>query len=309
MPITVLSDVLMPESVVSAGVRGKNMRNNTRSMSQSGFAHITQNWSRTLRQYELGFVPMSIAQWAAIEGLHEVTEGGAYGFLMRDPKDSAVGSSEGLLQGFTTAAVGSAGSGYGVPVHKLYKRYTSTGGTRAKDRPITRPAGTPALYRNSLPVVVGSGAGQVAIDAGTGTVTFVADVSQAVTSITAGASTVITFANTTGILAALGVGGRVYLSGVTGAAAAALNGLSHAITAKDTGAFTLTISTATTGLAGAGGTAAKYPQPSDALTWSGAFYVPVHFASDDLDWDIVRSGPADTRIVAGPQVLLMEVRE
>lgn len=38
----------------------------------------TDRQDLSLRKYDLGFVPMLPAQWAAIEGLHEVTEGGAY---------------------------------------------------------------------------------------------------------------------------------------------------------------------------------------------------------------------------------------
>ncbi len=45
------------------------------------------------------------------------------------------------------------------------------------------------------------------------------------------------------------------------------------------------------------------------LTWSGSFYVPVHFMSDDLDWDIVRSGTQSSRLMVGPNVVLQEVRE
>jgi uncharacterized protein (TIGR02217 family) len=305
--ITVYTDVILPNSVLAAGVRGKQIRSNARSTAFNGSMQINVNWSRTLRQYEMGFVPMTVAQWQAIEGLHEVTDGGAYGFLMEDPKDNAVDT--GLLRPFTTALVGNIGVGYGVPVHKMYKRYTSAGSTRTKDRAITRPRATPVLKRGAATVVLGTAAGNASINYDTGTATFVADTSQAISTVTVGASTVLTFANATGIIAALAVGERVYLTGITGTAAATLNSLSHAITAKDATAFTLTISTATTGLTAAGGTAWKYPQASEALTWTGSFYVPVHFMNDEIDWELVRSGPVDTRLMAGPSVTLMEVRE
>ena len=120
-------------------------------------------------------------------------------------------------------------------------------------------------------------------------------------------TTTLNFADGTGLVAAMSTGQRVYLAGLSGTAAATLNNLSHEITSK--GASSLTVSTVSTGLAATGGTAYQFPQASEALTWSGAFYVPVHFVQDDLDWDIVRSGPADTRIVVGPSVLLQEVRE
>ena len=45
------------------------------------------------------------------------------------------------------------------------------------------------------------------------------------------------------------------------------------------------------------------------LTWSGTFYTPVHFASDDLDWELIGGGPTDVRTVAGRSIMLEEVRE
>lgn len=308
--LTVLSDVVLTDSVIHAGVRGRNKRSNTRALDGGGYAKVNINWARTLREYEIGIVPMLPSDWMEIEALFEATDGGAYGFLLKDPKDSRASGGDGLLQPWDTstgAAVGAIGLGYGVPVHKLHKRYTF--GARTIDRRISRPLASPAVYRAATAVTAGVGAGQIVHALDTGTVTFVADASQAIASITVGASTVLTFASGTDVVAALAVGQRVYLTNVTGTAASALNNLSHVITAKDVVLFTLTISTATTGLTAAAGTAAKYPQSSETLTWAGDFYVPVHFASDDLDWDILRSGPAATRIVAGPSVTLLEVRE
>lgn len=309
--LTVLSDVILPESVVAAGVRGKQQRNNTRRMSDSGWQKINVNWARTMRQYELGYIPMLPEAWQDLEGVYEVTDAGGYGFLMLDPKDQSCLSTRGFMQPLAGGvAVGTLGQGYGVPTFHLYKRYAVTGSTRTKDRRITRPKQAPTLKRGAATVTYGAAAGNAAIDyTVAAVVTFVADASQAISSITVGASTVLTFANATGILAALGVGDRVYLTGVTGTASATLNNLSHAITAKDAVAFTLTISTATTGLTATSGTAFKYPQASDTMTWGGDFYVPVHFLDDNLDWELVRSGPRDTRLIAGPSAVLMEVRE
>ena len=301
--VSILSDVILPETVISAGVRGRNVRTNTRTQNQGGYmqANIVAG---TLRRYEIGIIPMFVAQWQQIEGLHEVTEGGAYGFLMRDPKDSNVVA--GLLQPYTTAIVGAIGLGYGVPSHRLYKRYTVTGSARTRDRRISRPSAA-AITRGGAPVVVGAAAGQIAINYDTGTVTFVADTSQAMSSITVGATTVLNFANGTGIVAALAVGQRVYLLGITGTAAGVLNSLSHAITAK--GATSLTISTVTTGLTASAGTAYKYPQGSEALAWAGDFYVPVQFETDEIDWQMLAPGDEASRILSGPSVALVEVRE
>lgn len=309
MSITVFNDVILPNSVLAAGVRGKNQRRNTRTMAANGQGKINIDWSRTLRQYELGIVPMQVSAWQAIEGLHEVTEGGAYGFLMQDPKDSAVSATEGLLYPFNGGALlGTNGLGYGVPSYKLHKRYTSAGSARTKDRAITRPRATPVVRRGGVTVTHGAGAGNIAINYDTGTVTFVADSSSSVTAFTAGATTQITL---TAALAGVSVGERLYISGIVGTSAAVLNGQSHPITAITGGGLNVyTLSVVTTGLTRtSGGTGFAYPQSTETLSWDGSFYVPVHFANDDIDWELVVAGPADSRFLAGPSVVLNEVRE
>jgi len=211
MPITIFSDVVIPNNVLAAGVRGKQVRKNTRVVAANGTEQINVDWSRTLRQYELGFVPMTVPQWSTIEGLHEVTEGGAYGMLLSDPKDQTCP---------ITAGVATLISG---TTYQLHKRYTSIGSTRTKDRKITRP-------------------------------------------IAAGFDVKVSGVSLT-------VGSGYTLNTVTGV---------------------VTIPTA----------------PSAGLiTWSGNFYVPVHFINDEIDWDMVAAGTANQRLLAGPSVVLMEVRE
>lgn len=306
--IVVLSDVIVPNSVIAAGVRGRQIRKNSRTSQQGGFATANVIWTTTLRQYELGTAPMTIDQWQAIEGLQEVTDSGAYGMLMKDPKDSIASLAQGKLYPYTTDLVGAIGVGYGVPVYKLYKRYTSVGSTRTKDRKITRPILGAALKRGGIAVTLGASASNAAIDYDTGTVTFFADSSSAVTAMTAGATTQITL---TAALAGLAIGERLYLSGLTGTAASTLNGASHVIsdiTGGGLNVYHLTVNT--TGLSWtSGGSGYDYPQASETLTWSGSFYVPVQFAEDFIDWEMVRSGQEDSRLLSGPSVPLIEVRE
>lgn len=207
--LTVYNDVILPHSVIAAaGLQGRNQRRNTRKVSQAGFQNINIDWSKTLRQYDLGFIPMLPAQWAYIEGLHEETEGGAYGFLIEDPKDCSA-----------TVATGRAALISGT-TYQLQKLYTSTGSSRTNLRTIKRPRASDfAIFTSGTPI------GTYTLDAATGIVT------------------------------------------IPSAPAAA------------------------------------------TLTWSGGFHVPVHFASDDLDWDLLASGPADSRLIAGRSVVLQEVRE
>ena len=210
MSITILSDVIAPNSLWSAGARGKQMRQNDRVQVKSGQTQINIGWTRTLREYEIGTVPLTVEQWQALEGLHEVTEGGAYGFLLQDPKDCSASDATGK------ATLINAGA----HTYQLIKRYTSEGSTRTKDRIITRPRAAGFIVKIS-----GSPTTSYTLDPNTGIITIPAD-------------------------------------------------------------------------------------PSAAnVTWSGIFYVPVHFASDEIDWELVIAGAADTRLMAGPSVILNEIRE
>jgi uncharacterized protein (TIGR02217 family) len=307
MTITVYQDLILPEGVISAGIRGKNMRSNTRVMSGNGYASVNINWARTLRQYELGITPMSVENWLEIEALHEATDSGAYGFLMQDPKDKSADHTTGKLQGWLSGAlVGTSGNGFGVPSYRLNKRYSTINATRTYDRRITRPKSTIEVRRNGNLVSVGGGASQISLDYTTGSVTFVRDATQMVSSFIVGATTTVRFANTT-FSSQLASGGRLYLSGVSGTAATVLNDKSHEIVSVS--GTDVVINTSTSGLTASSGNGFKYPQPADTLTWSGEFYVPVHFANDEIDWEIVLGGPYTNRLVAGPSVVVQEVRE
>jgi len=304
MAITILSSIIMPASVIVAGLSGSNRRSNTRAVNQGGYGTINVGWHRTLREFDLGFIPMLASEWRTIEGLHEATAGGAYGFLLEDPKDCTVSATEGLLQPQDAAVnAGVAGAGYGVPTYRLYKRYSAIGSALVNDRYIGRPQ--PAglqLLRNGAAVTLGSAPGNAAISGNL--VTFVADQSASVTAVTVGATTSVTLASGIGLAS----GGRLFLSDLLGADAALLNGRSHSITSLVGNVYTLATNTAGKLITG-GGTGYRYPQASQALAWTGRFYVPVHFAADDLPWQLVRGGAPDTRLIVGQSITLQEVRE
>jgi uncharacterized protein (TIGR02217 family) len=208
MAITVFGDVILSNSVLAAGVTGKNLRRNARVPTDNGFESINIIWSQTLRQYTLGLVPLRLEQWQVIETLHEITEGGAYGLLLQDPKDSTV--SDGVM---TLVSAG---------VYQLHKRYLHAASSRFKTRKITRPQAS--SFAASVAGVPLAPAGY-SLDATTGRITIPS-------------------------------------------APAAAN-----------------------------------------LAWTGNFYVPVHFVEDTIDWDLVVSGPSTQRFVAGPSVVLQEIRE
>jgi uncharacterized protein (TIGR02217 family) len=208
MALTILSNVIAPNSLWEAGLSGKNMRRNRRAQAQGGAKRINILWSNTLRQYQFGTVPLPVSIWQTLEGLHEVTEGGAYGFLVQDPKDCQVDDTNGLVTLIS-------GTNY-----QLIQRKTSAGSALYKDRAIRRPKPIGFVLKIN----------------GTPTLSYTLD--------------------------------------------------------EETGIVTIPSAPA-----------------ASAVTWSGVFYVPVHFTSDDLDWVLQRAGPASLRLMAGPSVILEEVRE
>lgn len=309
MPSTILDDVIFPDDIIAVAARGKKSFATQINTSSAGFENRNATRSLPKRQYEVGLVARTAAQWAQIDALHDVVLGAAYGFLLKDPTNNSATAATGLMRPLPaalTGTLGTTGLGFGVPNYRLVKR--STYQARTSDRDVRKPiASTLGLLRNGSPVTIGAGAGNAAIDAVNGNITFVADSSSTVTAVTVGATTQVTL---TAALAGLAIGGRLFLSGLTGTVGTTLNGLSHAITNITGGGLNVyTLSTVTTGLAWvSGGSGFRFPQPTDNLAWSGSFYVPVRFETDDLDWSILTGNPTtDARLIEGPSIVLLEV--
>lgn len=160
MPITILEDVILPNSVIAAGVRGKNMRLNSRVISENGLESVNVIWTRTLRQYEIGIAPMRLEQWQAIEAIHEITQGGAFGFLMEDPASHVASG------GRWVVIDPPAGAATNVVWYQMVKRLTIPGTTHVIDRKITRPKGTIYVYQNGSPISAAIGLDGIASIAG-----------------------------------------------------------------------------------------------------------------------------------------------
>ncbi|NDZ12038.1 hypothetical protein C7T35_15470 [Variovorax sp. WS11] len=307
--IVVLDDVIIPTSVLLAGLDGELGRENDRTRNQGGYATVNVIRDVTLRSWQIGVEPMSVLSVQDVLGIWEVSDAGAYGVLLADPIDSVVLSTQGALQGYMAGVeFGTVGFGNGCPTYGLRKLYTARGSSRKKARALTRPNGTPALLRGGSPVTIGVAAGNAGLSAAPVYVTFVADASQNVSAVTVGATTQVTLA---AALSGLVVGGRLWLQDLTGTHASLLNGMSHEITAITGGS--LNVYTLATNTAGktitAAGTGKKYPQPDEALTWSGNFYVPVQFRDDRLGWSLAAAGQRDARKVSVPSAYLDEIRE
>lgn len=309
MSADILDAVVFPDAIIAVAARGRKAWSTGIAESMGGSEQRNGRRSSPRREFDVGGVARTVATWAEIAALHDVVRGSLYGFLLKDPTDNAATVANGLMRPLPAALSGSLGAtgvGYGMPSYRLVKRVTFGGLNH--DRDIRKPqSGAVTLYRAGSPVTLGASAGNAGIDTVNGNVTFVADGSSTVSAVTVGASTTVTLSSS---IAGLTVGTRMYLAGLTGTHASALNDQSHAITAVSGGGSNVyTLSTNTAGMTiTAAGSGYKYPQASEALTWAGSFYVPVRFQDDAIDWSMV-AGHAltDSRMLEGPSVVLVEV--
>lgn len=159
MPITVLADMILPNSIISAGVRGKLKRTNSRVQhGETGYVSINAVSSQALREYELGTVPLRIEDWQTLQSFYEITLGGTFGFLLEDPADCREDNGAIVLM----PAVGGSPAYY-----QLVRRYIEPKSGRYSDRPITRPNVSSLQFFNAN----GSPAASPTVDPLTGRVT------------------------------------------------------------------------------------------------------------------------------------------
>ena len=234
----------------------------------SGAESRNQTWAQARCSYEVAHNARMPAEYVPLRDFFRAMKGKTHGFRFKDWADHDCTIANGVL---------ASGIGTGEQMLQLGKLYPA--GSAYEVRVISKPVtGTVTVYRNATLATVGSGAGQYAISMTTGVVTWVADASQAISSITVGASTVV---NVASALTGAANGKRVYLTNVGGTAATYLN--NQAWTILDiAGGTAIQIDAVTTGLTAASGTAAMYPQASDALTWAGEFDVPCRFDTDRM---------------------------
>jgi uncharacterized protein (TIGR02217 family) len=254
----------------------------------SGYEQRNKNWQYPKGSWNFGDRKLPDNELTEIVNFFQARGGMAEGFLFKDWADYQVTTANGTL--------GPVGAGTGLPAYQLTKSYTSGGsiGQRLIQKPIN---GTLTAYRNGTALTVGAAAGNIAVDYTTGIVTFVPDATQGLSSITVGTTTQFVLATSNlGLVA----GKQVYLSGCTGANAAAVNGIAHTITSiAGVGPYTFTVSTNTLGMtiSATGGSASAYPQASDVLTFASEFDVPVRFDTDQLKYRF------DSADVTSPGVL------
>jgi uncharacterized protein (TIGR02217 family) len=291
---------------VKFGSTGGPTFNTTVVSALSGFEFRNGNWSIARHRYEIGMSARIQSEFMAIKSTYMLCFGRLYGFRWKDAADYETIDADGSLLGLLSGVeVGDQREGYGIPVYRIYKKYT-VGSLTTYRRIIKLVDGTVVIRRNASPVTVGASPGNIAIDTATGLVTFVADQSRAISAHTPGASHVFTLASA--FSPNLAAGGRIYVSGITGTAATALNGISHEI--SNVAGADITVTTNTTALTASGGNAYFYPQPTEALSASFEFDVPVRFDTDEFNGVILdRNGANGELIIELPSVALVELKD
>ncbi|KVN08207.1 hypothetical protein WT09_30760 [Burkholderia stagnalis] len=281
MPAPFLESPTFPDDL-AVWARGGVSYNTNVSGSASGREQRNVVWNFARGQWDLqncfrtngGVVDQYSVQ--QLRNFFRVCKGQAYGFRFKDftdYQDEGSGLLGAPLTTYTQAVVPS-GTGAGVPTYQMYKAYVAA--PLADYRVIQKPR-LVVFQRNGAPVTIGTGAGQATLDATTGLLTFTADSSASVTGWTAGATTSFTVAS---VPPGWATGVKLYFSSVTGDTGGVLNGQAVAITGIS--GTTVTVSANTTGMTLSGGTAAKYPQATDTLTWTGTFDTPCRFSTDQF---------------------------
>lgn len=163
MAIEILTDVILPNLVWSKGVRGAQVRKNQRAESGSGIPSVNILHDTTKREFTFGTVPMFIEAWQALEGAYEVTDAGAYGCLLQDPKDPSASHETGRVTLISAPA----------HTYQMVKRYTSVGSSLTHDRIIRHVhAGNFELKVSGTPLVTPD---DYTFDANTGVITIPSD--------------------------------------------------------------------------------------------------------------------------------------
>jgi uncharacterized protein (TIGR02217 family) len=158
----------------------------------------------------------------------------------------------------------------GAPTFQLIKTYTFGAVSYVRDiYKIDETEISVSAERNNSPFA------GFTFDADTGIFTLTADITKAVTNITQAVTPTVTTSTAHGF----SIGDIVYFSGVVGMTQ--INGQVAEVLSTPTG-FTFTIDLDTTGFDAytSGGTVAKYVQPSEELTISCYFHVPMRFDTE-----------------------------
>lgn len=177
----------------------------------------------------------------------------------------------------------------GHPEIQLVKDFTDGGVTESQE--IKKPIST------SFSMLRNAGAfSAYNLDDTTGIVTLTADASFSISAITQSSNGVVTAPGHT-----YSDGDEIYLSGIVGMTE--LNGVVATISGVSGNDFNLNINTSSYAAYSSGGSANKYVQSNESLTWTGEFDTPARFDTDQFRAEFIHYRDSDKAAVFGLQSL------
>lgn len=219
-------------------------------------------WEVARHQWDIASAMRNPTQGAALKAFFLARKGKARGFRFKDWDDYQATGEVLVPTGSITC--------------QLIKTYDD--GLLEYTREIYKPVSGITMTLNSLPFT------DFTLDTTTGLVTFTAPtITDSITAITKAASAVITVGTHSFV-----VGDFVYISGVNGMTE--INGQVGEVTAIAATTITVDINSTSYSTYTSGGTVRKFVQPSDVLTWTGEFDVPVRFDIDQMKMTQVAVG-------------------
>lgn len=261
-------------------------------ISRSGKEQRTRNWLNSRREYEISYSARLPSVWKPLRSFFKNCFGKYYDFRMKDWMDFSADFTEGVV---------GQGVGTGLPTSQLGKLYYSYGASVVQ--PVYKPTqdGSLQIKRNGTLMLEGSSTDRWEVDLSQGIITFTASISKNISAISKAASGVVTAAGHT-----FTNGTLIYLSGVGGMVE--INGLLATVAGATTDTFATGIDTTDFTTYTSGGTAKKFPQPSDVLTASFEYDIPVRFDIDKMQGKIVGKTPGGEFIYDWNAIPIVEVR-
>ncbi len=257
---------------ISQGSQGGPQWNTTIAVLRSGHEQRNENWTNSRYTYDVAPGIRSRSKAAELIDFFNMVRGRGRGFRYKDWADYSV----------TDEALAPTGA----PTVQLIKTYGSGSDTWARN--ITKPISGATFEHNA-------GSISPSLDTATGIITLTPDSSLSITDITAANPGVVTAAGH-----GFSNGDEIYISGVVGMTE--VNGTVFTIASVTTDTFEIVDTSGYTAYS-SGGTAAKYVQSGDSLTWSGEFDVPVRFDVDSLPIALLEANYSEP-----PSIPLVEIR-
>lgn len=248
----------------------------------SGYEQRNPRWPIARHKYDAAHGIKDQTQLNVLVQFFHIAQGRAFTFRFKDWGDYQASSASNVSG---TGQCNSAGVGTATPHYALYKKYGplsgSVGSTPYALRRITKPvSGTITAYRNGAAVTVGTSPGQVSFDTTTGTLTYVADLTRAVSSISNSSKAILTLTASANIVNST----LIYIDSVAGMTQinSAVHYVNSVISPTQYMIGTDTRTSQGYGLYTGSGFVRQFPQAADVLTAVFEFDVPCRFQTDEM---------------------------